>query len=98
MNPDDIQLAIAYAELSQSIAYRDFIAMQAAESERLELVALNADPTKFEECRSAIIAWQQHRRIVRSLEELVQDAVKSQQLENDDARTNDPARTDRSGW
>lgn len=97
MNPDDMQLAISYAELAQSIAYRDFIGMQTIESERLELLALNAPATQFEECRSAIIAWQQHRRIMRSLEELVQDAVKSAQLENEDARS-DPARTDRSGW
>lgn len=98
MEPDDLQLAISYAELAQSLAYRDFITMQASESERLELLALNADPTKFEECRSAIIAWQQHRRIMRSLQELVEEALKSQQMENDDARANDPARTDRSGW
>jgi hypothetical protein len=98
MEPDDLQLAISYSELAQSLAYRDFIAMQAMESERLELLALNAPATQFEECRSAIIAWQQHRRIMRSLQELVQEAIKSQQMENEDARSNDPARTDRSGW
>jgi hypothetical protein len=99
-DPNVLQLAISYAELGQSLAFQDFLKMQAEESERLELIALNASPTQFEECRSSIIAWQQHRRIVRSLEELVQDAqrgLKSEQLENDDARS-DPARTDRTGW
>lgn len=97
MEADDLQLAISYAELAQSLAFRDFLAMQAMESERLELLALNASATDFEACRSAIISWQQHRRIMRSLEELVQDAVKSQQLEDIDART-DADRASRSNW
>jgi hypothetical protein len=100
VEPDDLQLAISYAELAQSLAFRDFLTMQAMESERLELLALNAPATEFESCRSAIIAWQQHRRIMRSLEELVKDAqssLKSAEVENNDARS-DPARTDRSGW
>jgi hypothetical protein len=100
MEADSLQLAISYAELAQSLAFHDFLMMQAMESERLELLALNAPATQFEECRSAIIAWQQHRRIVRSLEELVKDAqdnLKSAQLETQDARP-DPSRTDRSGW
>lgn len=97
MEADGLQLAIAYAALAESIAYHDFISMQRMESERLELLALNAPATDFEVCRSAIIAWQQHRRIMRSLEELVQDAQKSAQMENEDARS-DPSRTDRTGW
>lgn len=99
-DPNSLQLAISYAELGQSLAFRDFLAMQAVESERLELIALNADATKFEDCRTAIIAWQQHRRIVRSLEELVQDAqrsLKSEQLEIENERP-DPSRSNRSGW
>jgi hypothetical protein len=98
MQPDEMQLAIAYADLASSIAFQDFIAMQAIESERLELLALNCPATQFEECRSAIIAWQQHRRIMRSLEELVKDSqqnLKAVEMENLDAR---PDRTDRSGW
>jgi hypothetical protein len=100
MEANDLQLSIAYAELGQSIAFHDFLKMQAMESERLELLALNAPATEFESCRSAIIAWQQHRRIMRSLEELVKDAqdnLKPERMENDDARP-DPSRTDRTGW
>lgn len=99
-DPNALQLAISYAELGQSLAFQDFLVMQAQESERLELIVLNADPTKFEECRSALISWQQHRRIIRALEMLVQDAqrgLKSEQMENDNERP-DTVRTDRSGW
>jgi hypothetical protein len=100
MQPDEMQLAISYAELAQSIAFRDFIQFQTTECERLELAALNTPATDFEACRSAIIAWQQRRLVVKTLEQTVIDsanALKSVQLENDDARP-DPSRTDRSGW
>jgi hypothetical protein len=99
-DPNALQLAISYAELGQSLAFQDFLKMQAEESERLELIALNADATKFEECRTALISWQQHRRIVRAFEMLVLDAargLKSQELEIENERP-DPSRTDRSGW
>ena len=100
MQPDEMQLAISYAELAQSLAFRDFLQFQSMECERLELAALNASATDFEACRSAIIAWQQRRLVVKTLEQTVIDsanALKSVQLENDDARP-DPSRTDRSGW
>lgn len=101
MEPDDLQLSISYAELAGSLAFRDFMAMQTMESERLELLALNASPTQFEECRSAIIAWQQHRRIIRTLQELVEDAQKGLKLaesENHDARAIANDRTSRTDW
>lgn len=100
MEANDLQLAISYAELGQSLAFRDFLQFQAAECERLELAALNAPATDFESCRSAIIAWQQRRLVVKTLEQTVIDsanALKSTELENDNARS-DPSRTDRSGW
>ena len=100
MEPDDLQLAISYSDLANSLAFRDFLQFQAAECERLEQIALNASATDFEACRSAIIAWQQRRLVVRTLEQTVIDsstALKSAQLENEDARP-DPSRTDRSGW
>ena len=100
MQPDDLQLAISYAELADSLAFRDFLEFQRTECERLELAALNAPSTDFEACRSAIIAWQQRRLVVRTLEQTVIDsstALKSIELENADARP-DPSRTDRSGW
>lgn len=96
MEADDLQLAISYAELAQSLAFRDFLQFQAAECERLEQIALNAPATDFEACRSAIIAWQQRRLVVKTLEQTVIDsahALKSTELENDDVRTED-----RSGW
>ena len=100
MQADEMQLAISYAELSQSLAFRDFLQYQHAECERLEIAALNAPSTDFEACRSAIIAWQQRRLVVKTLEQTVMDsanALKSEELENTDARP-DPSRTDRSGW
>ena len=100
MQPDEMQLAISYAELAQSLAFQDFCKFQRAECERLELAALNAPATDFEVCRSAIIAWQQRRLVVKTLEQTVIDsanALKQTELENDDARP-DPSRTDRSGW
>src|ERR1017187_4355517 len=100
MEADDLQLAISYAELAQSLAFRDFLQFQRTECERLELAALNAPSTDFEACRSAIIAWQQRRLVMKTLEQTVIDsstALKSAQLENEDARP-DPSRTDRSGW
>lgn len=98
MDPDDFQLAISYAELASSLAFRDFLRFQSMECERLELAALNAPATDFESCRSAIIAWQQRRLVVRTLEQTVKDsanAVKAMELENMNERTD---RTDRSGW
>jgi hypothetical protein len=100
MEPDDLQLAISYAELAQSLAFRDFLQFQRMECERLELAALNAPTADFEACRSAIIAWQQRRLVVKTLEQTVADsatALKLQQEENTDERP-DPSRTDRSGW
>ena len=100
LESDDLQLAISYSELAQSLAFQDFLKFQRVECERLELAALNAPATDFEACRSAIIAWQQRRLVVKTLEQTVIDsanALKSEQLENDDARP-DPSRTDRSGW
>ena len=100
MQPDEMQLAISYAELAQSLAFQDFCKFQRAECERLELAALNAPATDFEACRSAIIAWQQRRLVVKTLEQTVIDsanALKTEQQENLDARP-DPSRTDRSGW
>lgn len=99
MEADDLQLAISYAELGQSLAFRDFLKFQRMECERLEQIALNAPATDFEACRSAIIAWQQRRIVMKTLEQTVIDsaaALKSE-VENDDARP-DPSRTDRSGW
>jgi len=98
MEPDDLQLAISYSELSNSLAFRDFLQFQRMECERLELAALNAPTTDFEACRSAIIAWQQRRLVMKTLEQTVVDsanALKQTELENNDAR---PDRTDRSGW
>lgn len=100
MEANDLQLAISYAELAQSLAFQDFLQFQRTECERLELAALNAPATDFEACRSAIIAWQQRRLVVKTLEQTVIDsanALKTEQQENEDART-DPSRTDRSGW
>jgi hypothetical protein len=100
MQPDEMQLAISYAELAQSLAFQDFLKYQRVECERLEFAALNAPATNFEACRSAIIAWQQRRLVVKTLEQTVIDsanAIKSEELENTDARS-DPSRTDRSGW
>ena len=100
MQSDELQLAISYAELAQSLAFRDFLQFQHTECERLELAALNAPATDFEACRSAIIAWQQRRLVVKTLEQTVIDsanALKQTELENIDARP-DPSRTDRSGW
>lgn len=100
MEADDLQLAISYADLANSLAFRDFLKFQAAECERLEYAALNAPATEFEICRSAIIAWQQRRLVVKTLEQTVLDsasALKSEQLENQDARP-DPSRSDRAGW
>ena len=100
MQADDLQLAISYAELAQSLAFRDFLQYQRTECERLELAALNAPSTDFEACRSSIIAWQQRRLVVKTLEQTVIDsanALKQAELENADARP-DPSRTDRSGW
>jgi hypothetical protein len=100
MEPDDLQLAISYAELAQSLAFRDFLQFQRMECERLELAALNAPSTDFELCRSAIIAWQQRRLVMKTLEQTVMDsadALKSQELENTDERTN-ADRASRTGW
>ena len=100
MQLDEMQLAISYAELAQSLAFQDFCKFQRAECERLELAALNAPATDFEACRSAIIAWQQRRLVVKTLEQTVIDsanALKSQELENIDARTN-ADRASRTGW
>ena len=99
MEADDLQLAISYAELANSLAFKDFLQFQRMECERLEQIALNAPATDFEACRSAIIAWQQRRIVMKTLEQTVVDsatALKSE-VENDDARP-DPSRTDRSGW
>lgn len=100
MEANDLQLAISYAELAQSLAFQDFLRYQAAECERLELAALNAPSTDFEACRSAIIAWQQRRLVVKTFEKAVNDSVdtlKSTELENIDAR-NDAARASRANW
>lgn len=89
MEPDDLQLAISYAELAGSLAFKDFLRFQQTECERLELAALNAPATEFEACRSAIIAWQQRRLVVKTLEDTVRDsaeALKSQQVEEFDER------------
>jgi hypothetical protein len=99
LNSEDLQLAISYAELAQSLAFSDFLQFQRSECERLELAALNAPPTDFEACRSAIIAWQQRRLVVKTFEQTVIDsanALKSAELENADARNT--SRSDRSGW
>jgi hypothetical protein len=98
MESDDLQLAISYAELAQSLAFRDFLQFQRMECERLELAALNAPSTDFEACRSAIIAWQQRRMVMKTLEQTVMDsanALKQTEVENEDVRH---SRTDRSGW
>ena len=98
MEPDELQLAISYADLAQSLAFRDFLTFQRAECERLELAALNADATDFESARTALIQWQQRRIVLRTLEETVRDsasALKSTELENDNARLD---RNDRTGW
>lgn len=100
MESEDLQLAISYAELAQSLAFCDFLKFQSSECERLEQIALNAPATDFEACRSAIIAWQQRRIVVKTLEQTVMDsaiALKSTEMENNDGR-NDPSRNDRSGW
>ncbi len=100
MEADELQLAISYAELAQSLAFQDFLRSELMECERLELEALTAPPTDFESARSAIIAWQQRRTVVRTLQEKVNHAaqyLRQEELENTDARS-DPARTDRSGW
>lgn len=100
MEADDLQLAISYADLKNSIAFKDFIRFQNAECERLELAALNAPATDFEASRSAIIAWQQRRIVVRTLEETVRDSavtLLNNEMEIEDERS-DPSRTDRSGW
>jgi hypothetical protein len=100
MQADELQLAISYADLAQSIAFNDFLRYQRVECERLELAALNAPATDFEACRSAIIAWQQRRLVVKTLEQAVIDsanALKSEELENQDART-DADRASRAGW
>lgn len=100
MEADELQLAISYAELGQSLAFQEFIKAQLEECESLELEAISAPATDFEACRSAIIAWQQRRIVVRSLQERVLYAaqnLRTTELENDDARP-DPSRNDRSGW
>lgn len=100
MDPNDLQLAISYAELAQSLAFRDFLQFQASECERLEQIALNAPATDFEACRSAIIAWQQRRLVVKTLEQTVIDsatAMKVTEMENMDART-DADRASRANW
>src|ERR1017187_6989319 len=100
MQPDEMQLAISYAELAQSLAFQDFCKFQRAECERLELAALNAPATDFQACRPAIIAWQQRRLVVKTLEQTVIDsanALNQADLENDDPRP-DPSRTVPSGW
>lgn len=92
MEPDEMQLAISYADLSTSLAFQDFIRFQNAECERLELAALNAPDG---EAKSAIIAWQQRRLVIRTFQEAVRDsvtAVRSIEMENQDARP------DRSNW
>ena len=98
MEADDLQLAIAYADLPASLAWQDFMRFQRTECERLELAALNAPASEPELARSAIIAWQQRRLVIRTMEEAVRDAasaLKSAQEEIQDAR---PDRTDRSSW
>lgn len=98
MEADDLQLAIAYSELPQSIAWQDFMRFQIAECESLELKALNATGTPYQRLE-AIVAWQQRRLVLRTMQDAVRDSkeVLKPELENDDARP-DPARTDRSGW
>lgn len=101
MEPDDLQLAISYAGLAQSLAFKDFIRFQQSECDRLEQLALNALATDFESCRSAIIAWQQRRLVMRTLEEAVRDsasALKSAELEINDERSVAADRTSRTGW
>lgn len=89
-----MQLAISYAELANSLAFQDFLQFQAGECERLEQIALNAPATDFEACRSAIIAWQQRRLVVKTLEQTVIDsatAMKATEMENNE-------RPDRTNW
>jgi len=93
--PDELQLAISYAELATSLAFQDFIRFQNSECERLELAALNADATDFEHARSLMIQWQQRRIVIRTLEETIRDsaqAVRLAEMENQDARP------DRTNW
>jgi len=96
---DDLQLAIAYSELPQSIAWQDFMRFQLMECERLEFAAMNAVGTPYQRLE-AITAWQQRRLVIRTMQDAIRDsamALKSEQLENNDARPY-PSRTDRSGW
>jgi hypothetical protein len=95
LEADDLQLAISYAELAQSLAFQDFLRFQRIECERLELIALELPATDFEACRSAIIAWQQRRLVMKTIEQTVIDSANAMKLENEDARTDRP---DRSGW
>lgn len=95
MEPDELQLAISYADLAQSLAFKDFISAELMECERLELEALTIPATDFESARSAIIAWQQRRIVVRSLQEKVQHAA--QNLRQEEMELND-ARPDRTNW
>jgi hypothetical protein len=102
MEADDLQLAISYADLATSVAFKDFLSFQRSECERLEQLALNAPATDFEAARSSIIAWQQRRLVIRTLEETVRDsaqAIKSMELENQDERSATASdRASRSGW
>jgi uncharacterized membrane protein len=70
MQADEMQLAISYADLANSLTFRDLLKFHSGECERLELAALNAPATDFEACRSAIIAWQQQRLVVKTLEKM----------------------------
>jgi hypothetical protein len=100
MEADDLQLAISYADLAQSLAFQDFLRFQRIECESLELIALELPATDFEACRSAIIAWQQRRLVVKTLEQTVIDsasALKQTELENMNERT-DADRASRTGW
>lgn len=99
MDPNDLQLALAYSELPASIAWQDFMRFQLMECDRLELLALQATGSPYERLE-AICAWQQRKLVVRTMQDAVRDStnqLKIEQLENEDARP-DPSRTDRSGW
>jgi len=100
MEADDLQLAISYADLANSLAFQDFLRSELMECERLELEALTTPAEQHMAALSAIIAWQQRRTVVRTLQEKVNHAasnLRQEELESNDARS-DPARTDRSGW
>lgn len=98
MDPNDLQLALSYAELAQSLAFNDFLRFQHAECERLELAALNAPAHAPAIAIAAVIAWQQRRLVIRTLEETVRDSSRAVEVENEDARLERTDRLSRANW